>query len=138
MWNNEYEVKSLKSETNSNESHIESKELDSSKDTSETSHPSEKKDEIKKAERHKLSESEFVSDTFQTTETDLEEVKAGMRKLGINSLAQQAAVDNGKTIILICFLFETTKCTYYNDNVIICNDNLHLLIVKFHSIVFEQ
>uniref|UniRef100_A0A182Q3J9 BSD domain-containing protein n=1 Tax=Anopheles farauti TaxID=69004 RepID=A0A182Q3J9_9DIPT len=34
--------------------------------------------------------SEFVSDSFQTNEQDLEEVKAGMKKLGIDSLAQQA------------------------------------------------
>ncbi|XP_052868081.1 synapse-associated protein of 47 kDa isoform X1 [Anopheles cruzii] len=33
---------------------------------------------------------EFVSDSFQTSEQDLEEVKAGMKKLGIDSLAQQA------------------------------------------------
>jgi hypothetical protein len=53
----------------------------------------------------KLSESEFVSDTFQTSEKDLEEIKAGMRKLGIDSLAQQAIETNndknGKTIISI-------------------------------------
>jgi hypothetical protein len=46
----------------------------------------------------KLSESEFVSDAFQkTSETDLAEVKAGMRKLGIDSLAQQAIeISDGK------------------------------------------
>lgn len=36
------------------------------------------------------SESEFVSDAFQaTTESDLEEIKDGMRKLGIDSMTQQ-------------------------------------------------
>lgn len=40
----------------------------------------------------KLSESEFVSDTLQASEADLEEVKAGMKKLGIDSLARQALV----------------------------------------------
>ncbi|XP_037953712.1 synapse-associated protein of 47 kDa isoform X6 [Teleopsis dalmanni] len=41
-------------------------------------------------ERKKLSESEFVSDSFQTTtETDLEEIKDGMRKLGIDTMTQQ-------------------------------------------------
>lgn len=36
-------------------------------------------------------QSEFVSDSFQTnTETDLEEIKDGMRKLGIDSMAEQA------------------------------------------------
>uniref|UniRef100_A0AAG5CPK1 BSD domain-containing protein n=1 Tax=Anopheles atroparvus TaxID=41427 RepID=A0AAG5CPK1_ANOAO len=34
--------------------------------------------------------SEFISDSFQTNEQDLEEVKAGMKKLGIDSLARQA------------------------------------------------
>uniref|UniRef100_A0A182NL41 BSD domain-containing protein n=1 Tax=Anopheles dirus TaxID=7168 RepID=A0A182NL41_9DIPT len=38
----------------------------------------------------KSQHSEFVSDSFQTNEQDLEEVKAGMKKLGIDSLAQQA------------------------------------------------
>ncbi|XP_041763504.1 synapse-associated protein of 47 kDa isoform X4 [Anopheles merus] len=33
---------------------------------------------------------EFISDSFHTNEQDLEEVKAGMKKLGIDSLAQQA------------------------------------------------
>lgn len=43
---------------------------------------------------------EFVSDTFQTLDQDLEEVKAGMKKLGIDVLATQdtqAHVRNGKT-----------------------------------------
>ncbi|XP_020818570.1 synapse-associated protein of 47 kDa isoform X3 [Drosophila serrata] len=40
---------------------------------------------------HKISESEFVSDDFQTTsESDLAEIQAGMRKLGIDSMTQQA------------------------------------------------
>ncbi|XP_017031515.1 synapse-associated protein of 47 kDa isoform X3 [Drosophila kikkawai] len=39
----------------------------------------------------KISESEFVSDDFQTTsESDLAEIQAGMRKLGIDSMTQQA------------------------------------------------
>ncbi|XP_053671037.1 synapse-associated protein of 47 kDa [Anopheles nili] len=38
----------------------------------------------------KSKHSEFISDSFQTNEQDLEEVKAGMKKLGIDSLAQQA------------------------------------------------
>lgn len=40
-----------------------------------------------------VSETEFVSDTFQTNDKDLEEVKAGMKKLGIDTLAQQAGKD---------------------------------------------
>lgn len=44
--------------------------------------------------------SEFVSDEYKATEKDLEEVQAGLRKLGIDSLVKQAqAVDkdsNGK------------------------------------------
>ncbi|XP_017103110.2 synapse-associated protein of 47 kDa isoform X8 [Drosophila bipectinata] len=40
---------------------------------------------------HKISESEFVSDDFQTTcESDLAEIQDGMRKLGIDSMTQQA------------------------------------------------
>ncbi|XP_049288560.1 synapse-associated protein of 47 kDa isoform X3 [Anopheles funestus] len=38
----------------------------------------------------KHTHSEFISDSFHTNEQDLEEVKAGMKKLGIDSLAQQA------------------------------------------------
>ncbi|KPU80319.1 uncharacterized protein Dana_GF18552, isoform E [Drosophila ananassae] len=39
----------------------------------------------------KISESEFVSDDFQTTcESDLAEIQDGMRKLGIDSMTQQA------------------------------------------------
>lgn len=53
----------------------------------------EKSIETKKSK--KVSESEFVSDTFQTTEKDLEEVKEGMRKLGIDTLVQDA-VKTGK------------------------------------------
>lgn len=37
------------------------------------------------------SELEFVSDSFKTTEKDLEEVRAGMKKLGIDTLVQQAS-----------------------------------------------
>lgn len=36
-------------------------------------------------------ESEFVSDNFQTTDKDLEEVRAGMKILGIDSLATTAS-----------------------------------------------
>ncbi|XP_043065101.1 synapse-associated protein of 47 kDa isoform X7 [Drosophila ficusphila] len=40
---------------------------------------------------HKISESEFVSDDFQTSsESDLAEIQDGMRKLGIDSMTQQA------------------------------------------------
>ncbi|XP_069965266.1 synapse-associated protein of 47 kDa isoform X5 [Bactrocera oleae] len=43
------------------------------------------------SQKSRHSESEFVSDSFQTnTETDLEEIKDGMRKLGIDSMTQQA------------------------------------------------
>lgn len=43
----------------------------------------------------KISESEFVSDEFQTSnETDLAEIKDGMRKLGIDSMTQQALPSN--------------------------------------------
>ncbi|XP_035903960.1 synapse-associated protein of 47 kDa isoform X5 [Anopheles stephensi] len=38
----------------------------------------------------KHTHNEFISDSFHTNEQDLEEVKAGMKKLGIDSLAQQA------------------------------------------------
>jgi hypothetical protein len=36
------------------------------------------------------SETEFVSDTFQTSDKDLAEVKEGMKKLGIDTLATEA------------------------------------------------
>uniref|UniRef100_A0A336K1Y7 CSON011066 protein n=1 Tax=Culicoides sonorensis TaxID=179676 RepID=A0A336K1Y7_CULSO len=49
----------------------------------------------KKPEKTKrISESEFVSDTLQTNQEDLEEVKEGMKKLGIDSLAKQALETN--------------------------------------------
>lgn len=38
----------------------------------------------------KLAETEFVSDTFQASDTDLAEVKAGMKLLGVDTLAQSA------------------------------------------------
>lgn len=50
---------------------------------------------VESKKNKKVSESEFVSDTFQTTEKDLEEVKEGMRKLGIDTLVQDA-VKTGK------------------------------------------
>lgn len=43
-----------------------------------------------------MSETEFVSDTFHTTNKDLEEVNAGIKKLGIDTLATQVN-KNGKT-----------------------------------------
>lgn len=55
------------------------------------------------------SESEFVSDAFQTTnDSDLEEIKDGMRKLGIDSMTQQqpnAALSNndGKNSFVFVF-----------------------------------
>lgn len=42
----------------------------------------------------RVSESEFVSDTLQTNPADLDEVKEGMKKLGIDSLAKQALETN--------------------------------------------
>lgn len=42
-------------------------------------------------------DSEFVSDAFQTTDKDLDEVKAGMKLLGIDSLANQSNKNDGKT-----------------------------------------
>lgn len=42
-------------------------------------------------------ESEFVSDAFQTTDKDLDEVKAGMKLLGIDSLTSQSNKNDGKT-----------------------------------------
>lgn len=50
-----------------------------------------------------ISETEFVSDTFQTTDKDLEEVKAGMKRLGIDSLAQLDG-KNGKIIVFFNYL----------------------------------
>lgn len=43
-------------------------------------------------------DSEFVSDAFQTTEKDLDEVKAGMKLLGIDSLASQSNKNDGKVL----------------------------------------
>lgn len=43
-------------------------------------------------------ESEFVSDAFQTTDKDLDEVKAGMKLLGIDSLTSQSNKNDGKTV----------------------------------------
>lgn len=40
-------------------------------------------------------ENEFVSDAFQTSDKDLDEVKAGMKLLGIDSMASQST-QNGK------------------------------------------
>lgn len=51
----------------------------------------------------RVSESEFISDTFKTSEKDLEEVQEGMKKLGIDTLAKQVtdgASGNGKIILL--------------------------------------
>lgn len=44
-----------------------------------------------------MSETEFVSDTFHTTNKDLEEVNAGIKKLGIDTLAAQVN-KNGKAL----------------------------------------
>ncbi|KAM8704195.1 hypothetical protein ACLKA7_008745 [Drosophila subpalustris] len=53
------------------------------------------KESDKKNITTKISESEFVSDEFQTSnETDLAEIKDGMRKLGIDSMTQQALASN--------------------------------------------
>ncbi|KAH8360035.1 hypothetical protein KR093_010225 [Drosophila rubida] len=53
------------------------------------------KESDKKSLSAKISESEFVSDEFQTSnETDLAEIKDGMRKLGIDSMTQQALASN--------------------------------------------
>lgn len=41
-------------------------------------------------------DSEFVSDAFQTTDKDLDEVKAGMKLLGIDSLTNQSSEKSGK------------------------------------------
>lgn len=46
-------------------------------------------------DKSKLVDSEFVSDTFRASEKDLEEVKAGMKMLGIDTLATQTGA-NGK------------------------------------------
>lgn len=48
----------------------------------------------------KIVDSEFVSDTFHTSEKDLEEVKAGMKMLGIDTLATQTNA-NGKEIYVL-------------------------------------
>uniref|UniRef100_A0A182KCI5 BSD domain-containing protein n=1 Tax=Anopheles christyi TaxID=43041 RepID=A0A182KCI5_9DIPT len=45
---------------------------------------------VSNAGPNKPTHREFISDSFHTNEQDLEEVKAGMKKLGIDSLAQQA------------------------------------------------
>lgn len=41
-------------------------------------------------------ECEFVSDAFQTTDKDLDEVKAGMKLLGIDSLTSHTNKTDGK------------------------------------------
>lgn len=46
-------------------------------------------------DKNKMVDSEFVSDTFHASEKDLEEVKAGMKMLGIDTLATQTNA-NGK------------------------------------------
>jgi len=63
----------------------------------------------------KISESEFVSDDFQaSSESDLAEIQDGMRKLGIDSMTQQAlATTDGKTSLYyyyfpsVCYLYVT-------------------------------
>lgn len=54
-------------------------------------------------DKNKIVDSEFVSDTFQASEKDLEEVKAGMKMLGIDTLATQTS-PNGK------------NCTHYSKH----------------------
>lgn len=57
------------------------------------------------SQKSRHSESEFVSDSFQTnTETDLEEIKDGMRKLGIDSMTQQALGSDGKRFLFIYYV----------------------------------
>lgn len=41
-------------------------------------------------------DNEFVSDAFKTTAQDLDEVKAGMKLLGIDTLATQTGAKSGK------------------------------------------
>ena len=48
---------------------------------------------VESVEKAVKSETEFVSDTFQTNDKDLEEVKEGMKKLGIDTLATEANQD---------------------------------------------
>lgn len=71
-----------------------------------------------------ISETEFVSDTFQTNDKDLEEVKAGMKKLGIDTLAQQASKDGKNSFIFnfIIFLKHTrqTQLSLLLTNKITC------------------
>lgn len=57
-------------------------------------------------------ENEFVSDAFQTSEKDLDEVKAGMKLLGIDSLAKQSEAADGKHDIyfIIDFTFQNVPC----------------------------
>lgn len=47
-------------------------------------------------QRTQAVESEFVSDAFKTTEQDLDEVKAGMKLLGIATLPKQTDTKSGK------------------------------------------
>lgn len=49
----------------------------------------------KQWDKSKIGDTEFVSDTFQTCDKDLEEVQAGMKMLGIDTLVTQAR-SNGK------------------------------------------
>nr|XP_043067881.1 synapse-associated protein of 47 kDa isoform X11 [Drosophila bipectinata] len=62
---------------------------------------------------HKISESEFVSDDFQTTcESDLAEIQDGMRKLGIDSMTQQAlaTTDDGYYSVTVRIPKRITVC----------------------------
>jgi len=67
----------------------------------------------------KISESEFVSDDFQaSSESDLAEIQDGMRKLGIDSMTQQAlAATDGKSL---CFISFPLSVCYYCFVVISC------------------
>lgn len=53
--------------------------------------------QVNTSQKRTVSESEFVSDAFQTSSQDLEEVQAGIRKLGIDTLAAQVGQNDGKS-----------------------------------------
>lgn len=70
-------------------------------DSGETSCSAAKKNQatakqIQSNDEPTIVDNEFVSDTFQTTEKDLEEVKAGMRMLGIDTLTNARNPNDGK------------------------------------------
>lgn len=71
-----------------------SKSQNTTENCSETNAPSAAKP-TESCDKSKIVDSEFVSDTFRASEKDLEEVKAGMKMLGIDTLATQTGA-NGK------------------------------------------